>query len=91
MNLVRRCPHCNSTDIGDVRCYGERGHGGFTWVAGCETCGRVLRHFDVVDSDTGELIATAPSDGDHKPVEWHKEFEVDHANLGGRDEEGMAL
>ena len=53
-------------------------------------CGRTLNHFDVVDEETGELIATAAGEGDYKRVDWKKKYRDDLGRMSGRDDEGMA-
>lgn len=51
----------------------------------------MLDYFDVVNIETGEIIATAAGEGDYKRVRWRKKFQDRISRMSGRDEEGMAL
>jgi len=42
MTLVRRCPRCKSTDIGDALIASEARPGGAYWAVKCFGCGRKL-------------------------------------------------
>ena len=89
--LIRRCPYCKSTRLSEKRVAGRRGHGGFYYGLVCSRCRRVLERFEVVNQETGELIASAADEGEYRHVDWHKKSKDNADRLGGRDEEGMAI
>jgi len=91
MPLIRRCPHCQSTNVGEEMVSSVRGHGGRYLAVKCLACGRVLPNFDVVDEATGELIANAAGEGEYKRVDWRKKSTDRLGRLSGRDDEGMAV
>lgn len=93
MPLIRRCPHCQSVNVGEekVSSMEGRGHGGRYLAVKCLDCCRVLTRFDVVDEATGELIASAAGEGDYKRVDWRKKSRDNLGRVSGRDEEGMAV